>query len=231
MSKVIGILGGMGPLATADLFKKIIENTPAVIEQEHLRIIVYNNPKIPSRIEAILKGKSSPLPEMKKSALVLENAGADFIIIPCHTAHNWITELRETVKIPIYSFIEITTSFIKENYPLLSDKIMLLASEATVKQKLYQNAFGNLDFIIRIPSPDHQKIISSAVNEVKAGRLESNPWQERLNAVINHYRTSGFSAVLGGCTEIPLLFPHLDSKIEKLDATMIMARKAVALAK
>lgn len=231
MSKVIGILGGMGPLATVDLFKKIIENTSVFNEQEHLRIIIDNNPQIPSRIEAILKETCNPLTEMVNSAKTLENAGADFLVIPCHTAHYWLNELQQAVNIPIHSIIDSTTNFIRKNYPHLSGKILLLASAATVKLKMYEKAFDSIGFKIRTPKANHQKIISLAVQDAKVGLIESNPRLKSLNAMIEEYMKTGIFAVLGGCSEIPLLFPYISGKVEKLDPTLILAKKAIALSK
>ncbi len=100
MGKTVGILGGMGPLATVDLFAKIVENTPAVLDQDHLRIIIDNNPQIPPRVEAILQGGEDPLPAMVASAKLLAAAGADFIVMPCNTAHYWLDGLRAAVAVP-----------------------------------------------------------------------------------------------------------------------------------
>jgi len=85
--KTIGILGGMGPYATVELFSKILKFTPARKDQEHLRIIIDNNLKIPDRTEAILGNGKSLLPEMIATAKNLEKAKVDFILIPCNTAH------------------------------------------------------------------------------------------------------------------------------------------------
>jgi len=106
--KIIGILGGMGPEATIDLYNKIIKLTAANKDQEHLRIIIDNNPKIPDRSMAILKGQTSPLNALQKTALTLEKAGADFIIMLCNTAHYYISSLKSIVNIPVLNMIEET---------------------------------------------------------------------------------------------------------------------------
>jgi len=99
--KIIGILGGMGPEATLDLFHKIIKLTYAEKDQDHLRIIIDNNPKIPDRTDAISGTGKDPLPKLIVTAQILEKAGADFIIIPCNTAHYFISEIQQSIKIPI----------------------------------------------------------------------------------------------------------------------------------
>ena len=93
--KVIGVLGGMGPEATIDLFQKIVKLTPAKKDQEHIRIIIDNNPKIPDRTKAILYNGENPLPELVKTAQNLERAGADFIIIACNTAHYYFHKIQK----------------------------------------------------------------------------------------------------------------------------------------
>ena len=115
--KIIGILGGMGPEATIDLFQKIVKLTPAQQDQEHLRIIIDNNPKIPDRTKAILHGGENPLPELIKTAQNLERAGADFIIIACNTAHYYLPEIQKTVNITIFSIMQETALYIHHVFP------------------------------------------------------------------------------------------------------------------
>lgn len=232
MSKVIGILGGMGPLATVDLFEKIIKNTPAKYDQDHPRIIIENNPKIPSRIKAILEGTDDPLPSMRESIQLLERAGADFIIIPCHTAHFWIKELREAVKIPVYSIIDFTVLHIKKVSNQEPRRILLWASTATVKQGLYHKAFNDVKISLIVPNQLEQKIIALTIDEVKKGQVRANPHIGFLNNQLLHYKSrEGITSVLAGCTEISLLFPYIKDTIEKIDPTLILAKEAVTLSK
>ena len=94
--KIVGILGGMGPEATVDLFRKVLKATPAKTDQEHLRIIIDCNSKIPDRMAYILRGGEDPGPYMIKSAKLLESAGCELILIPCNAAHNWHGVVQET---------------------------------------------------------------------------------------------------------------------------------------
>ena len=93
--KTIGVLGGMGPEATVEIFERIVNGTPAKTDQDHLRMIIDNNPGIPDRTAAILKKGPDPLPALIRSAQVLQQAGADFLVIPCNTAHYWLPKLRK----------------------------------------------------------------------------------------------------------------------------------------
>lgn len=134
--KVIGILGGMGPEATIDLFYKIIKLTPAEKDQDHLRIIIDNNPKIPDRIAAILGKGEDPLPVLQETARNLEKAGADFIIIPCNTAHYFLSSIQESIKIPILNMIEETAKETQKRIPQIQ-KVGLLASIGVYETKIY----------------------------------------------------------------------------------------------
>ena len=230
MSKTIGILGGMGPMATVDLFNKIVTYTPAVTDLDHIPIIIDNNPQIPSRVDAILDGKENPLTELIRTAQRLENGGADFIIIPCHTAHVWLNEIQAAIRIPIYSMIENTVSSIEVHYQHLSNRILLLGTKAILHKRLYQNSFEQRELKLHVPEPYEQDMVASAISEVKGSLIENNSYIEPLNQMLNRYYSSGVTAVLGACTEIPLLFPYLDSKIEKLDPTLMLANMAIALA-
>lgn len=128
---IIGVLGGLGPDATVDLFKKILRNTSAKTDQEHLRIIIDCNPKIPDRTRAILGGGESPGEALKETAKNLERAGAGLIIIPCNTAHYWIEDVRKTVKIKVIDMLDETAQEIASKYPRIK-RVGLLASKGTV---------------------------------------------------------------------------------------------------
>jgi aspartate racemase len=108
MDKTIVILGGLGPEATVFLFQKILEHTPASRDQDHLRILIDNNPKIPERLPAILGAGADPVPKMVASGLALERAGADFIVIPCVSAHYFLPELSRRLNLPIISMLNET---------------------------------------------------------------------------------------------------------------------------
>ena len=130
--KVIGVLGGMGPEATLSLYEEIIRATPASKDQEHIRVIIDSNPKVPDRTAAIIGNGESPVPEMVKSGKALERAGADFIIIPCISAHFFLEELREKLNLPIISAFEATADQIVGEHPEIKT-VGLLATTGTIQ--------------------------------------------------------------------------------------------------
>lgn len=220
----------MGPLATVDLFAKIVESTPAVLDQDHLRIIIDNNPQIPPRVEAILQGAESPVPAMAESAKLLAAAGVDFIVMPCNTAHYWIEDLRAAVSVPVYSMIENAAAYVTENYRQLSGKILLLATAATVGLNLYQQAFAAQEMSLVLPSDEEQVMLDKAVRRIKAGEIANNPFLPEIEAMLARHAAAGTAAILAGCTEVPLFFPYLKGSMVRLDATLLLAQMVVARA-
>ena len=231
MTKTVGILGGMGPQATVDLFAKIVANTPAVVDHDHLRIIIDNNPHIPPRVEAILGDGPSPLPALAASARLLEQAGADFIVMPCNTAHCWLEGMRAAVTIPIHSMIENAAAAVAATHRHLSGRLLLLATAATVGLELYQRAFAAEGMELRLLNEAEQTVLDKAVRRVKAGELADNPYLGEIDDMLGRHAGAGVAAVIAGCTEVPLLLPYLTAPVERFDATLLLARMAVAFAR
>lgn len=227
---MIGILGGMGPMATVDLFEKIVRFTPAKSDQEHLPILIFNNPQIPSRMTAITEGTESPLPELIKSARLLESNKVDFILLPCNTAHYWIKDVQATVQVEIVNMIENAANHIKQFHPGLSGKIMLLATTATAKMKLYEKAFEQAGLRLLAPSEEEQSIVEKVIHDIKAGHAENNAYLGDLKQLMLVNSQQGIEAYIGGCTEIPLIFPFVEGFYQKFDPTELLAKYAVTRA-
>jgi aspartate racemase len=227
--KVIGILGGMGPEATVDLFQKIIKATNAKKDQEHLRIIIDNNPKIPDRTAAIIGKGEDPLPLLQTTAKNLEKAGADFIIIPCNTAHYFIPEIKKSIRIPILNIIEETLKYIEQKSPDIK-RIGLLASRGTYEIGLYDQYFKKSD--IEVISPEKKNIakIMEAIYAVKADNL-SQSIKENIIIITNNLINIGAEAIIAGCTEIPLILKEGDIPVPLIDPTSILAEAAVRKAR
>ena len=142
--KTIGILGGMGPEATVDCFDKIIKNTPATGDQDHPRVVIDSNPKVPDRTAAIIGDGESPVPVMVAGCRALQRAGADFIIIPCVSAHVFLADVQQQIELPILSIFDAVTETITREYPAI--KIVgLLGTTGTVSGGLFQNRLAQED--------------------------------------------------------------------------------------
>ncbi len=227
--KIIGILGGMGPEATLDLFYKIIKLSPAEKDQDHFRIIIDNNPKIPDRTDAILGTGKDPLPELIMTAQNLEKAGANFIIMPCNTAHYYISGIQQNINIPILNMIKESANYVKNIFPSFK-KAVLFASKGTYKTKLYNSFFNAKNIEILIPTPPEQNKIMDLIYMVKSGIL-SEEMKSQIMKISEEQIKKGAQVIIAGCTEIPLILKNEDVKIPVIDPTNILAKRAVKEAK
>ena len=223
--KIIGILGGMGPAATIDLFQKIVKLTPAKQDQDHLRIIIDNNPKIPDRTKAILNEGENPLTELIRTAQNLERAGAGFIIIPCNTAHYFYNEIQEKINIPIIHMIKETAVYIHQYFPKIN-KISLFATKGTYKTKLYQSFLGEAEIKTLLPTEDEQNQIMDIIYQVKAGHNLDN-LKKKIIEIAETQIKRGVQGIITGCTELPLVLQNGDIKIPVIDPTLVLAQKTV----
>jgi len=225
--KVIGILGGMGPEATIDIFQKIVRLTDAKRDQDHFHIIIDNNPKIPDRTSSIENGDKRIVSYLTETAGNLERAGVDFIIIPCNTAHYYFEEIEKSVQVPIINMIKETVNqVIKANI----SPVGIMATIGTIRTKLYQNELKNNNIPFMLPGVNSQRNIMEAIMQIKAGndkKLISKILYKEAKKLIK----TGAKALILGCTEIPLAFPFDRIKVPVFDATIILAQSAIEFAK
>ena len=227
--KIIGILGGMGPEATIDLFYKIIKSTPAEKDQDHLRIIIDNNPKIPDRTAAILGKGKDPLPALQEAARNLEKAGADFIIISCNTAHYFLPLIQESVKIPILNMIEEAAKETQQRIPQIK-KVGLLASIGIYKTEIYHQHFKKFNIEVTSPEEKDKEEVMKAIYAVKAGNL-SEGIKKSILKIAQELINKGAEVIIAGCTEIPLILKEGDVSVPIIDPTQILAKATVQKAR
>ena len=198
--KVIGILGGMGPLATADLFQKITLHTAASCDQDHPRVCIDSNTNISDRTAALLHGGADPVPEMVKSAQRLESIGADLLIMPCNTAHNFYDAVASSVSIPVLHMIAITRDALKSRGVKCAG---LLATDGTVQTGIYQRTFEGSGVELLTPdnTEDQSAVMDIIYNGVKAGDLTHDATAFR--AACEHLLARGAEVLILGCTELP----------------------------
>jgi aspartate racemase len=223
--KIVGILGGMGPEATADLFIKVIKADPAKRDQDHLRIIIDCNSKIPDRTANILRGEEDPGPYLIESAKLLENAGAGLIIIPCNAAHTWHEIIQQNVRIPVLHIMESTLKYVERKYPKIK-AIGLLAASGTVKVGHYQRIFNEKGIDVISPEQEYQEMVMKAIWEVKAGNTGPDVTKLLVDAG-NSLISMGAQGIIAGCTEIPIVLKNGDLSIPLADPTYALALAAV----
>ena len=222
--KTIGIIGGMGPMATVDLMQKIILATDAREDQEHIHILVDNNTNIPDRTAAILGRGPSPLPELLKSADRLTKQGADFLVMGCNTAHYFLPEMQPHLQIPFLSMIEVTADYCRQQG---FHKVGLLASAGTCHAGIYQRAL--LKAGVEVLQPDEKQ--EAAVHDmiyagVKAGNMDYDT--QPVRTVLQEMEAAGAEAFILGCTEVPVAVSMYHLTGHFIDATQVLAERAVA---
>lgn len=223
MSKTIGIIGGMGPLATCDLFRKIIEVTDAGCDQEHIRVCIDNNTQIPDRTAAILGRGISPVEEMVKSARRLRDMGANVLIMPCNTAHYFYKDVSESVEIPVLNMIEETAAAIQKKG---MQHVGLLATDGTIQSGVYADVFKKMNITATVPSREGQKAVMDVIYKgVKAGNYQIDLTD--FYRAVEELLDAGAETLVLGCTELPVAFQefHIDKPF--VDPTQVLALAAV----
>ena len=230
MYKTIGVIGGMGPAATADMLLKITKLTDAKCDQEHIHVIIDSNINIPDRTEAILHGGEDPVPELKASAELLEKAGADMIIIACNTAHYFVPELEKFSTVPIISMPEETALLLKNRG---IRKVALLGTDGTVKSGVYQRVLDAKEIETVYPDQEQQALIMSLVYDyIKRGILDASELPVReVKDICDDLKNRGAEAVLLACTELPVAFDVMGLYDEScVDPTTVLAAAAIKAA-
>jgi len=227
--KIIGILGGMGPEATADLYMRIIRATPVEKDQDHHRVIIDSNAKIPDRTPAILGTGPSPLPLMLETGLNLQRAGADFIIMPCNTAHYFHSQLQAGLDVPVLHMIRLSAEETKRSHPDVR-KAGLLATDGTLASRLYHESYGEQGIEIVAPTEESQRDVMDAIyRHIKRGDLETGG--KLLHRAAHTLMDAGAEAVICGCTEVSLVLHDGDLAVPVVDPLQVLAEKAVELAR
>ena len=226
--QLLGVLGGMGPLATADFMRKLIVATPATRDQDHLPLIVYSVPQIPDRTVAILSGGESPLPALLHGLRTLEAARASAIAIPCNTAHYWADELARATALPILHIADAVLGQLRRRCAPESN-VALIGTQGTVHAGFYQKALGANGYACMIPTPEELcELVMPGIDFVKQGDLEQGG--RKLEIAVRRLLERGAATVVLACTEIPLAMDHLRSPLlpQCLDSTAALADDCVA---
>jgi aspartate racemase len=226
---VLGVLGGMGPLATVDFFGKIVGHTPARTDQEHMPIIVRNVPQVPDRTAAYLKGSDAPWEPLRAGVRMLESVGVDAIAIPCNSAHLWHRRLSEAARVTILHIGAAAADWAATQFPHVRT-VGMLATTATVRSRLYHEQFESRGIEIVVPSEEDQEtLVMAGIHAVKAGdvRRARGLLVEAANRLLADANPAP-QALLLGCTEVPIALADAELPLPKLDSTDILARACVA---
>ena len=229
----VGVVGGVGPLATVDFMGKVVRLTEAARDQDHIRMIVEQNPQIPDRTEHLVRGGTDPTIALFATCKKLEAAEADLIAIPCNTAHAFVDRMQAHLRIPVLNMLDETMAQIAALHP--GRRVGLLATSGTIASDVYAEAAGRSGVPMIVPDDAHQALVMEAIYGaagVKAG-FTTGPCRDDLMRAIVHLAGRGADVVVLGCTELPLLFPQTrdvdanGASVALLDPTMLLAAACV----
>lgn len=223
--KMVGILGGMGPETTASFFYKIIAKTPASKDQEHIPIVMFNNPKIPDRTGSFLKGRNSVLISLIDGIKFLIDSKVDLIAIPCVSSHLYYQKLIKGVSIPILNAVEETASYVTKNIPAIK-KVGVLATTLSIKKNLFTNVFNRSNIDTIVPRKEiQQNFVMPAIYSIKAG--EKKRAAEMMDKAIWELVEGGSQAIVAGCTDISLILKSDSSSVPVIDTLDCLADAVV----
>lgn len=223
--QMVGILGGMGPAATNDFYQKLIAATPALRDQDHLPVVIWGDPRIPDRTEALLQGGPDPTPWIRNGIVQLRAAGCRLIAMPCNSAHAFLQRLGVAeLGIELLDMISETVARVSVATPA-ARVVGVLGTTGTVRSGIYDHAFGSRGIRVIAPSQQEQSIVMSLIRKVKAG--SHGPLDTAtLMTIIDVLRDRGAEAVILGCTELPLIAGSDECTI--FDPGRILAESVVA---
>ncbi len=221
----IGVLGGMGPLATVDFLRKLVAATPAGTDQQHIPLIVRFCPEVPDRVDALFGRGPSPEAALVRAARLLDEAGAQALAMPCNTAHAWHEAIAAAIGIPILHIVDTTLAAIG---PWRSGRIGLLATTGTLNARVYrQRGGGDVDWLEPSAS-DLETLVMPGIRAVKAHRIDEG--RALLGAAAQALCRQGAELIVLACTEIPIALADFALPVPAVDPTDGLARACVAWA-
>jgi aspartate racemase len=221
--RMIGVLGGMGPLATVDFLHKVIASTPASCDQQHVPMIVHQVPQIPDRSTAILAGTDEPLAPMLAGMQRLARAGAEVVAIPCNTAHYWYESLTRLQPLPILHIAEATRQEL-QHAGVTSGRIAVLATRGTHRAGIYSSRLSGQFQQLAIDE-SVQTLVDQAIAAVKAGASDAGA--RTAGEAAERLLASGAERLILGCTELPVALRDHAQWDRCIDTTLALARACV----
>lgn len=198
--RMLGVLGGMGPLASAHFMTRLTLLTPASRDQDHVPAVLWSDPRVPDRTRGRLDGADDPLPWLLRGVRGLRQAGCGAIAIPCNTAHGWFEEMRAEGT-PILHIVDAAAEDLRRVSP--SGVVGIMGTAATLAMRLYQDRLEHLGWSCIVPTTEEMRSrVSPAIAAVKANRVAKA--YAPLAEVVSALKARGAGAVVLGCTEIPL---------------------------
>lgn len=231
----VGVLGGMGPEATIDFMAEVLQLADADSDQGHIHLVVDQNPKVPNRQQAIRSGHDDVSPVLAAMARRLEQAGADFLVMPCNSAHAFERAIRDATPLPFVSIVDACVQAVGQACggragSRVGPRVGLMATDGLVETGLYQRALERAGFALVLPDARQQERLMALIHRIKGGdkRVDvARGMADLAGSLVER----GADAVLAACTEIPLVLASGDLPVPLVSSTQALARRTVALAR
>ncbi len=224
--RIAGVLGGLGPAATIDFMRRVLALGDAIAEQQHVRLLVDQNPGVPNRQQAILADGVSPGPALAAMAAGLERAGADFLVMPCNTAHAWQGDIVAATSVPFVSIVEASVAAIPKGITAIG----VLETPACKKAGIYAAALAKAGFeCIEMTAPECARLmdVAYAVKQGDCGTAQKQASKTLAAALA----ARGARAIIVACTEVPLVLDDADAEVPLVVSTDALARTTIAMAR
>lgn len=221
--KTLGVIGGLGPMASAYFMQLLTQMSDAQTDQEHMDVLLYSRPAIPDRTKYILgESEKNPVPDMVRTGRKLKEMGADILAIPCITAHHFHKELEDGIGLPIIHAVEETAVCLEEKKVT---RVGILATDGTIQSGLFQNTLKQYDIYPILPKAENQKKIMEIIfGQIKAGKSVD---MECFRKVSEDLSGQGAQVIILACTELSLIKRDYSLSVGYLDVMEVLARKAV----
>ena len=226
--RLAGVLGGMGPDATVDFMAKVIALTPASRDQDHVRMLIDHNPRVPDRQAAILADGENPAPVLAEMAVRLEAGGADFLVIPCNTAHVFQDDILAVTRIPLISIIDASIEALTEAAPQ-TEAVGILATSGCLQAGIYQRALEAAGKSSILPTASELDDLMTQIKSIKTGQTGAHV-ATAMGELAKAISGRGAQAIIAACTEIPLVLDGAALDVPLISSTDVLAVKTVRLA-
>jgi aspartate racemase len=228
--KIVGVIGGMGPEATVDFMRRLVARTPARDDRDHLHVLVDNNPKVPSRIAALIEGTGEdPTPVLCAMAKGLQAQGADFLVMPCNTAHYYLPTIARSVTIPVLDMVDLSIRKLAAEDPR-PQRVGLLASPAVRLVGLYKKRMDQTGLQAILPEPQDEAKLLAIIKAVKANRLDDNH-RQAYGRIAKNLSDAGADALLVACTEFSVIGAPAGTTCRVVDALDVLVEETIAAAR
>lgn len=227
--RAAGVLGGMGPAATLDFLSRVLRASGASCDRDHLRLMIDSNPAIPDRTAAIAGTGPSAGPVLARMAAALEKAGAEFLVMPCSTAHAFREDIKAAVSIPFVDMIEETATALRRCHPA-AKRAGILATAGCIDARLYPKALSRVNVEAISPAEGLLDDFMGLLHRIKAGDVGAGV-RRRMRDIAIALAIQGAEVIVAACTEVPLVLEGGDIDRPLIVSTDILVERTLAHAR